>query len=302
MAREAPAMLEVVRAGALTTIQDLGRAGHAHLGVPRSGAADAGAHRRANAAVGNPPEAATLETTLLGCTVRARDEVALAVEGARCDVFVGGVRAPWGAPFRVRRGQVVEVGPAHAGLRSYVAVSGGIDVPPVLGSRATDTLSGMGPAPVQDGDLLPVGASAERPSPARLSVRGLAHGPEPASAGVVEVVAGPRQEWLSLEGWEALALASWRVGAQSNRVGVRLEGEPLARARDDEIPSEGIVTGAVQLPPSGLPVIFLPDHPTTGGYPVIAVATEAGIAAVAQARPGDTLRLEVRRDDTSRLD
>ncbi|WP_296665760.1 biotin-dependent carboxyltransferase family protein [Demequina sp.] len=284
--------IEIVRAGPLTTVQDLGRRGHAHLGVPRAGAADLPAHRRANALVGNGDDAATLETTMLGFTFRALAPLVVAVEGAACAVLVGAVRAPWGAPFRVAPGQTVEVGPAVAGLRSYLAVRGGIEVEPVLGSRSSDTLSGLGPAPLANGDAVAVGAAPGAPE--ELFGRPAAHAPEATNRVELKLRRGPRQDWLGADGWGALAEAAWQVSDRSNRVGVRLEGRPLVRARSGEIASEGLVTGAVQLPPSGRPVIFLADHPTTGGYPVVGVLDGDAIAAAAQARPGVELRFRVR--------
>ncbi len=300
--------IEVLRAGPLLTVQDLGRRGHAHLGVPRSGAVDDAAHRRANDAVGNSHDEASLEVTLLGCTLRARGPVVLAVAGAACDVFVGGVRAPFGAPFRVAAGQVVEVGPALQGLRTYVAVRGGIGLAPVLGSRSTDTLSGLGPDPLAAGDVLPVGDDGAEPaglfaaSATVVGNAGAAPGhagaaPGHAAGGVPVQVAlrrGPRDGWLAPDGWTMLERVEWTVSQRSNRVGLRLEGAALPRARSDEIPSEGMVPGAVQLPPSGEPVIFLADHPTTGGYPVIGVVRAASLSAIAQARPGDRLILRTR--------
>lgn len=282
-------MITVLRAGVLTTVQDLGRAGWAHLGVPRSGAADQGAHVEANRLVGNPASAATLETTALGCRFRVHVRTVIAVTGARCDVFVGGVRAPWAAPVRLAAGQTVEVGPAVEGLRSSVAFRGGVDVPPVLGSRSTDLLSGLGPAPLRDGDVLGLG-----PEPDGQVAWGAVRAPRMvAREGEAELTVdpGPRASWLEAAHWEQLASLTWTVGTDSNRVGLRLEGEPLTRAREGELPSEGMVLGAVQLPPSGLPVVFLADHPTTGGYPVIGVVDAAGVATAAQARPGDRVRL-----------
>lgn len=286
--------VEILDAGVLTTVQDRGRIGSAHLGVPRSGAADLDAHDRANALVGNPTAAATLEATLLGLRVRARGAAVLAVTGARCEVFVGGVRAPWGAPFRVARGQVVELGAAVRGARSYLAIRGGVAVAPVLGSRSTDTLSGLGPAPLRAGDLLPVGAHGPVDD-ALFAGRG-GPGLPPTGADVGEAVElalsrGPRWDWLGAAGWDALLTREWTVSVDSNRVGVRLEGEPVSRARAGELPSEGMIRGAVQLPPSGLPVLFLADHPTTGGYPVVALVQGESRSRLAQLRPGDAVRL-----------
>ncbi|MEB3966235.1 allophanate hydrolase subunit 2 family protein, partial [Streptomyces kunmingensis] len=156
--------LQVTRPGALTTIQDAGRTGHAHLGVPRSGALDAPAMDLANRLVGNPQGTAVLETTLTGCALRPDTDVTLIVGGAPCPVTVDGRPAPWGTPVHVRAGATLDAGPATSGIRSYVAVAGGLAVPPVLGSRSTDLLSGLGPAPLAQGDLIPVGRAAEAPA------------------------------------------------------------------------------------------------------------------------------------------
>lgn len=285
--------VEILEARALVTVQDRGRIGSAHLGVPRSGAADLVAHDRANALVGNTAPAATLEATMLGLRVRARSAAVLAVTGARCDVFVGGVRAPWGAPFRVTGGQVVELGPALHGARSYLAVRGGVGVAPVLGSRSTDTLSGLGPAPLRAGDVIPVDGAESADDALFAQPREARRLPDADAAVAAELVVarGPRWEWLGASGWRDLLGRTWTVTADSNRVGVRLGGEPVPRARGGEVPSEGMIRGSVQLPPSGLPVILLADHPTTGGYPVVAVVASRSHSALAQAWPGSALRL-----------
>lgn len=281
-------VLEVVRAGALTTVQDLGRAGLAHLGVPRSGALDLPAHRLANRLVGNPPGAASLETTVTGCAVRVRAgrPVTAAVTGAPCPVRIDGRPAPWGAAVRVPDGAVLEAGAARAGVRCYLAVAGGIAVEPVLGSRSTDLLSGLGPEPLSDGALLPVGP-ARREAPPVDAVP--APGP-PAGRLVLPLVPGPRDDWFTPDASRLLAEGTWRVSAASNRVGLRTEGPALERARGGELPSEGMVTGAVQVPPDGRPVVFLADHPTTGGYPVVGVVPGEALAAAAQAPPGLPVR------------
>ncbi|GGX93092.1 allophanate hydrolase [Streptomyces minutiscleroticus] len=283
--------LTVVRAGALTTVQDLGRPGHAHLGVPRSGALDAPAAALVNRLVGNAPGAAVLETTLGGCDLRPRSAVAVAVGGAPCAVRVDGRPAPWGAPVRVPAGALLSVGPAVSGVRGYVAVSGGVVVEAVLGSRSTDLLSGLGPPPLADGTVLPLG----RPSapPARVDV---APQPAPPAELVLRVTPGPRDDWFTEAAVRTLTTRVYRVSATSNRIGLRTEGPPLERARTGELPSEGVVLGAVQVPPDGGPVVFLADHPTTGGYPVIAVTDSADLPAAAQARPGTPVRfVPVRR-------
>ncbi|WP_406067824.1 biotin-dependent carboxyltransferase family protein [Streptomyces sp. NBC_01020] len=277
-----PEALEVVRAGALTTVQDLGRPGHAHLGVPRSGALDPAAHRLANLLAGNAAGAATLETTLDGTAVRVRTDVTAAVTGAPCPVRIDGRPAAWGAPVRVPAGAVLDVGGAVGGLRSYVAFGGGVVVRPVLGSRATDLLSGLGPAPLEAGQLLPLGVPGE-PPPGQVDAVPL---PAPPDELVLPLVLGPRADRFTDAALRALPEAGYRVSAASNRIGLRTEGPPLERADGAELPSEGMVLGAVQVPPDGLPVLFLADHPVTGGYPVIGVVPEDRLGAAAQAVPG----------------
>jgi biotin-dependent carboxylase-like uncharacterized protein len=275
----------VVRAGPLTTVQDLGRAGYAHLGVPRSGALDTPAHRLANRLVGNPEDAATLETTVGGCALRPSLPVVVAVTGAACAVRVDGRPAAWGAPVRIPAGAVLEVGAAARGLRSYVAVGGGFAVEPVLGSRSTDLLSGLGPQPLTDGAELPVG---------RPEGRSLAVDPQPYPGHGTELILplapGPRDDWFTAGALDLLADGDWTVSPASNRIGLRTLGPALTRAREGEMPSEGMVLGAVQVPPDGRPVVFLADHPTTGGYPVIGVVPEDSLPAAAQSPPGTRIR------------
>lgn len=283
--------LVVVRAGALTTVQDRGRPGHAHLGVPRSGALDPPAAALVNRLVGNSPDAAVLETTLDGCAVRARSAVTVAVGGAPCPVTVGGRPAPWGAPVRVPAGEVLEVGAAVAGVRAYVAVSGGVAVEPVLGSRATDLLSGLGPPPLTDGVVLPLGPPTAPPA-----CLDTAPQPAPPTELVLRITPGPREDWFTPRALRDLTTRTYRVSPASNRIGLRTEGPTLERSRAGELPSEGMVLGAIQVPPDGRPLIFLADHPTTGGYPVPAVVHPTDLAATAQARPGTPLRfVPVRR-------
>ncbi|MFG3155936.1 biotin-dependent carboxyltransferase family protein [Streptomyces sp. NPDC048219] len=278
------AKLTTVRAGALTTVQDAGRRGHAHLGVPRSGALDAQAMRLANRLAGNDVDAAVLETTLTGCALRSDRAVTVVVGGAPCPVTVDGRPAAWGAPVRVPAGAVLDVGAVTAGVRSYVAVAGGIAVEPVLGSRSTDLLSGLGPAPLRDGDVLPVGMPA-RPAP-------YVAAPWPGAPAelVLPVRPGPRADWFAPDALRTFTSAAYRVSPHSNRIGLRTEGPALRRASTGELPSEGMVLGAVQVPPDGRPVVFLHDHPTTGGYPVIAVVAEGALAAAAQAAVGTPVR------------
>ncbi|WP_234531839.1 biotin-dependent carboxyltransferase family protein [Streptomyces shenzhenensis] len=283
--------LVVVRAGALTTVQDRGRPGYAHLGVPRSGALDAPAAALVNRLVGNAPGAAVLETTLNGCAVRPRSTVVVAVGGAPCPVTVGGRPAAWGAPVVVPAGELLDVGTARSGVRSYVAVSGGIAVEPVLGSRATDLLSGLGPAPLAAGAVLPLGTPVGPHARADVVPQ-----PSPPAELVLRVTLGPRADWFTPAAVRAFTSRAYRVSSASNRIGLRTDGPALERASPGELPSEGMILGAVQVPPDGRPVVFLADHPTTGGYPVIAVVRAADLPAAAQAVPGIPVRfVAVRR-------
>ena len=278
-------MLTVLAGGPLATVQDRGRPGWASIGVTRSGAADRAAADLANRLVGNDPSAATLEATAGGLRVRAERTLLVAVTGAPAPVTVDGRAAPFDAPLTLAPGQVLALGLPPVGLRSYLGVRGGIDVPPVLGSRSTDLLSGLGPARLAVGDRLPVGTlTAEEPFVDVAPVRA------PSSRPVLGVLPGPRRDWLVPGAWTALTGQEWRVTADSNRVGLRLSGPTLERARTGELPSEGLVPGAVQVPPDGAPVLFLTDHPVTGGYPVLAVVRTADLPAAAQLRPGDVVR------------
>ncbi|MFF1837730.1 biotin-dependent carboxyltransferase family protein [Streptomyces sp. NPDC058231] len=279
-------VLEVVRAGALTTVQDAGRAGWAHLGVGRAGALDAPARRLANRLAGNDADAAVLETTVTGCAVRPRRSVVAVVGGAACRVTVDGRPVAWGMPVHVPAGAVLDAGPAAEGLRSYLAFGGGLVPEPVLGSRSADLLSGLGPAPLRDGDEVPLGVAPGTAVPVPDAV------PWPGAPAelVLPVDLGPRHTWFTERALRTLTTAVYRVSPQSNRIGLRTEGPALERARDGELPSEGMVLGAIQVPPDGWPVVFLNDHPTTGGYPVVGVVREAALSAAAQAVPGVAVR------------
>lgn len=279
--------LTVLASGPLTTVQDRGRTGLAHLGVPRSGAVDEPALRLANRLVGNADGMAGLECTLLGVTLRADAAITVAVTGAPAEITIDGTAAEFGMAVRVPAGTTLRIGRATAGLRSYLAVDGGLTVPAVLGSRSTDTLSGLGPAPLRAGVVLPVGAPTDSlPTSPAQPVRPPTAEPRP------RVHPGPRADWFTADARELLLTATYRVSPTSNRIGARLTGPALQRAVTDELPSEGLVLGAVQVPAGGEPLIFLADHPTTGGYPVIAVIDPADIPAVAQARPGTPVRFQ----------
>ncbi|MFC5381171.1 5-oxoprolinase/urea amidolyase family protein [Aquipuribacter nitratireducens] len=282
--------LEVLATGPLCTVQDLGRPALAGLGVTRSGAADRASLRLANRLLGNDEAAAALEVTLGGLRLRAVTPVVVAVTGAPCP------GAPVDGVVRLEPGQVLALGTPTSGVRTYVAVAGGLAVRPVLGSRSTDTLAGLGPPVVAAGAVLPTG------DPAALPDVEVAPRPVPAADDVLlHVHRGPRLDRLDDAAWDALTGTAWTVAADSDRVGVRLDGAAL-RAREGvgELASEGLLRGAVQVPPSGRPVVFLADHPVTGGYPVVAYVDDAepgpwragtDVDRLAQVRPGQVVRL-----------
>jgi biotin-dependent carboxylase-like uncharacterized protein len=273
---------EIRAVGPSVLVQDRGRPGWAHLGVPRSGALDLPAAELANRLVGNEPGAACLEV-LLGGLVLATDEACwVAVTGAPSPVAVDGRPGELAAPVRMDAGSELRLGTPTSGLRTYVAVAGGIDVDPVLGSRATDILGRLGPPPVAEGMRLPVGPPTG--SPAAVDT------PRPPAPGPLHVTTGPRADRVDGDVLDLLCRAAYAVSPSSDRIGMRLEGEPLPLADRGELPSEGMVLGAVQVPPDGHPVVFLADHPTTGGYPVVAVVDEADLWQCAQLRPGEPVR------------
>jgi biotin-dependent carboxylase-like uncharacterized protein len=282
--------LTVLRTGPQALVQDLGRPGNAHLGVPPSGALDQPALNLANRLVGNPEKAAGLEVLLGGLAVRASGSCTVAVTGPAVAVRVNQRNTDSHAPLHLAEGDVLEIGTPAAGLRCYVAVSGGVDVPPELGSRSTDLLSGIGPAPLQRDDVLPLGTPTGLP----VGVDGLPP-TRVESELVVPVLLGPRDDWFR-DPAAQLTAGSWRVSDDSNRVGMRLDGTALERTeafKGEELPSEGMVTGSVQVPASGQPVVFLADHPTTGGYPVIGVVPARALPSLAQARPGTPVLFRV---------
>ncbi|TFD02959.1 5-oxoprolinase/urea amidolyase family protein [Cryobacterium sandaracinum] len=283
--------IRVLSPGAQTTVQDLGRPGYADQGVTASGALDRGALRRANRVVGNPATAAVLENALGGLSLTALADQVLAVTGAVLPLTVTDAAGrhrelPMDSAVSLFAGQTLSLGAPRSGARSYLAFRGGIDVDPVLGSRSTDTLSGIGPAPLTSGTVLrmlpPAPGSAvhhpETPPPA------------PAEVTVLRFVPGPRADWFEPASVDRFGDAEWTVTHQSNRIGLRLAGEPLARSRPGELASEGTARGAIQVPPSGLPVLFLADHPVTGGYPVIGVVLAEDLDLAAQLPTGARIR------------
>jgi KipI family sensor histidine kinase inhibitor len=286
-----PAVVEVLEPGLLTTVQDAGRPGHRRVGVSGAGPMDAGAHAAANRAVGNATGAAALECTVTGPSLLFLASLHFAVAGAdlgavleRADL--GAWPVPSEARVLARPGNVLRFAGRRSGCRAYVALRGGIEVPVVLGSRSTDLQSGFGGSAgraLAAGDRLalsPATTGGEPParpsSPAR-----------PTASATVRVVLGPQADHFE-EGTLARFLAvPWRVGAASDRVGFRLEGEPLRHAGAREILSDGMVPGSIQVPPDGRPMVMAADGPTTGGYPKIATVVTADLPLLAQLVPGE---------------
>jgi len=278
--------LHVEEAGPLTTVQDLGRPGLASLGVPESGALDPRALELANRLVGNPEEAPGLEATFGGLCLTARRPVVLAVTGAPVLVTVDGAAAGLGCAVAITAGSTVRLGSPRYGVRSYLALRGGVLADRVLGSASTDLLAGIG-APLADGDDLDVGAAPDTDVPVVDAV------PLSTPTGeelVLRVVLGPRDDWFTDEAVELLLDSEWTVESRSNRIGIRLTGPTLHQRQKRELPSEGTIAGSLQVPHNGQPTLFLADHPITGGYPVIAVVHTADLPRLAQARPDQTLR------------
>ncbi len=279
--------LTVLRSGVRTSIQDLGRPGHAAIGVSPSGAADRAALRLANRLLGNAEGAAAVECTLGGLALQADRGHWCAVTGAVADVTIDGVGAPMGVPVFVGAGAVLELGLPRHGLRTYAAFAGGLDTRVLLGSRSEDTLGRLVPTPVTAGAVLPIGI----PNP---DLPGVDHPVNSAlpegDPHLVPVTPGPRRDWIDDRTWATFTSATFVVTDRLDRIGIRLRGPVLTRRITAELPSEGLIRGAVQLPPSGEAIVFLADHPTTGGYPVIAVVDDAATDLLAQVRPGQTVR------------
>ncbi|AVH38190.1 MULTISPECIES: 5-oxoprolinase/urea amidolyase family protein [Pseudomonas] len=268
------AYLHILSPGLHSTLQDLGRPGQTGQGVSRSGALDLGALRAANRAVGNPSDMACVETVLGGLSFVCHGRTVIAITGAQTPITIttaSGLQWPAAhyQPIELETGDKVSLGSPAAGLRSYLAIRGGFQVKPVLGSLSTDTLAQVGPPALAAGDQLgfttqTTGTSVSLSESPAFSL------PTTANIVTLDVVMGPRTDWFSEDAIALLSSQLWRVTPQSNRVGIRLAGEtPLTRSNHQELPSEGTCVGAIQVPASGQPVLFLADHPLTGGYPVI---------------------------------
>jgi biotin-dependent carboxylase-like uncharacterized protein len=282
----------VLDPGPLTLVEDLGRHGFMAVGVPRAGAADLASYLLGGRLLGNAVGAPALEVTLGGLRLRASGQLLVCLTGAPCPAHADGRPVPWAAPVVLRDRVELTLGMPSAGLRTYVSVRGGLAVPEVLGSASTDTLSGLGPQPLRAGQVLRVGDRTE----AFPLVEQAVVEPPPTGPLVLGVLPGPRQDWFADP--RDLAARAWVVSDRSDRRGVRLQGPALRRAArclDAELPSEGMVRGALQVPPNGQPVLLLSDHPVTGGYPVIGVVRSRDVDRAAQLRPGQVARFRWER-------
>ncbi|HET7931118.1 MAG TPA: biotin-dependent carboxyltransferase family protein [Rhodanobacteraceae bacterium] len=287
---------EVIKPGLLTTLQDAGRPGYAHLGVGRSGAFDAPALRIANALCGNLADACGLEFTLRGPTLHFLDDALIAVTGAPLPITIDGSNASMWAPVPVRAGATLELGTMRKGCRSYLAVGGGIDIPKILGSRSVDVNAALGPfdgRPLRTGDQLPVAATkveiGDTPSVPKWRLD-----PRPwfdeNAARPLRMLPGTHFDNLAEASRNELFSHTFHVAPESNRVGIRLAGPGLEWQAPIEMISEGCVPGLLQLPPSGQPIAFGPECPVSGGYPRIGQIAAVDVPRLAQLRPGDALR------------
>jgi antagonist of KipI len=309
----------VLHAGVLTTVQDRGRAGHQREGIPVSGAMDELSLRLVNLLVGNDEDAAALELTLVGPTLRFDERTLIALGGADIGASIDGTPIPLWRPVCVAAGSIVTAEAAVRGCRAYLAAAGGIDVPPVLGSRATyvrAALGGVGGRALRRGDVVPFGAASElsrRIAAAILEQGGgrliAAHWgaaatlvPFFASGKAIRLIEDEHTGLLTNASAEQLWSTEFRIGAQSDRMGYRLEGATLELARPVEILSEAVAFGTVQLPPGGNPIVLMADRQTTGGYPRIGAVASVDLPLVAQLKPGDRLRFRpVSLDEAQRL-
>lgn len=274
-------MIEVLTSGPATTIQDLGRDGYGHLGVPVAGAVDRLALRTANRLVGNPDGAAALEMAAEGASLRFGADASVALTGGALELQLDGAPAPMYQTLSVKAGMELRCGRVVQGWRSYLAIAGGVQAEAVLGSRSTDTLSGLGPAPLATGMQLKLG-----PAPASRAGAYLRSPPQYVAPVRLRILAGAHQEWFSPEALLALRGMTFRVSSQSDRVGLRLEGPALQRVKEGELPSLGMLEGAIQVPGSGQAIMLMANHGTTGGYPVIAHVIAADLHLAAQLPPG----------------
>jgi KipI family sensor histidine kinase inhibitor len=284
--------ITVLQPGLYTTVQDSGRWGHQSSGVPVSGALDGLSHRLANALVGNDRGAATLEVTLAGPELRFDAAATIAITGARLSPTHDGASVAMDTPVPLRRGAVLRFGERAEGARAYIAIDGGIGVPPVLGSRATHALTALGGfngRPLALGDTLPLAPALRAPARRRVGIDR-----SPARGGVrVRVLPGPQDDFFPEHAFESLQRSRFHVAPQSDRMGYRLVGSRLPRLDDREMISDATFPGGIQVPASGEPILLMADRQTTGGYPQIATVITADLPLAGQLAPGDWIEFQI---------
>jgi len=284
--------LTVERVG-FTTVQDAGRSGWAHLGVPRSGAVDHASFALANRLLGNEPSAALFETSG-GLRVRLHAPTTVVLTGADADAFVDDRPLAACRPQRCAEGAVVRVERMRTGVRSYLGFAGGLSGEPLLGSLSHDTLSKLVPVGLSDGATVELATTPERGGGEDVAPISLDAPLHPAALTHAVLSPGPHEAWFDSDVLSG-DRARWTVTAQSDRVAVRLSGHAVPRRRDGEVPSLALVRGAVQVPPSGELIVMLADHPTTGGYPVIGVMKPDDVDRLAQTPTGSSIVIALRR-------
>jgi antagonist of KipI len=283
-------VISVVRPGLLSTIQDEGRPGHLAFGVPLAGAMDADAYALANLLAGNAPGAAAIEMTLLGGSFRFEAGAYVAIAGADMQASLDGEPLPGGSALPVPPGGVLAFSSALSGCRAYLAVRGGIDVPPFLGSRSTYTrgaVGGLNGRPLAAGDRIPVGESSPPPPRRALPAREL---PRYEGGISLRVLLGPQDDRFAPEGLAAFLGSAYSVTNRNDRMGYRLEGPAIRHRGGPDIVSDALLPGAVQVPGSGMPIVMMSDAQTVGGYAKIAAVIAADLPKLAQARRGDAVR------------
>jgi KipI family sensor histidine kinase inhibitor len=291
--------LEVIASALPALVQDLGRPGHTAIGVTASGALDRESFKRANAVAGNPPDLAALEIAFGHFAFKCSDDTVIAFGGAPAQITITRasgeiVDAAMNEAISLKSGDRVKLGYPALGVRTYLAVRGGLAVSKTLGSASRDVLAGLGPEPIVKGAILAVGRESSTEVHRKIDEISVPVLPASGDEVVLDIFEGPRADWFTEDAFQRLCNQPWRVTPQSNRVGLRLQGEKtLTRRFERELPSEGMVSGAIQVPHDGQLVLLLGDHPVTGGYPVIAVVAEHHLDLAGQIPPGATIRFRV---------
>lgn len=289
--------------GLLTTIQDEGRLGYGQFGVTPSGPMDVESFQIANLLVGNPPGESALEATVLGPTFHVTEDTVIAITGADMAPTLNGVSIPMYRAISVPAGSEVKLQAAKNGSRTYIAVCGGFDIPPVMGSKATSLqchIGGLGGRKLEKGDVLPLRPVCEVPQ--NLSHRSVSHHIRRKRENIIRVLLGPQDDAFTEEGLSVFLGTPYTVSKEFDRMGCRLEGQPIQHKTDGNILSDGIVNGAIQVPTTGQPIIMLAERQATGGYTKIATVISADLPVIGQCCPGDTIRFqEVSIDEAHRL-